>query len=514
MKKFIKEENNKLITPVDYFNFYGSFVSIFEGVKNATIKDENTICIYDKSDKDTLIEPTFILKNGIVEVLKCNIFELATGCKISKFMLLSAVKFKGDSSAATSFVLYKLMKREIPYIRVGTDYFKIIEKEDRYKSINTIIKSWKKDEIKEDHSKQILKHIPKYDDFTIIPNNLEYISVKDNCYNLYSKFAHDQFYGDVLTTNIPTTLHLINHVFGDQWELGLKYMKILYEYPQQILPMLTLVSIERETGKTTFLNWITMIFGENATLINPHDLTSSFNDAYSEKNIIMIDETTIDKAGTIEKLKSIATAKTMSVSKKFVSNYSVPFFGKIILCTNKEKDFMKIDEEEIRFWVRKINPINGDRNVNIELDLFEEIPKFLKFLSQLPEIDFSKSRMVFTNDEIKTDSLEIIKQESHSGVRKEIELLIEDFFNNSNKTSFFATSLDIKKRWFAHNHQISADYIFKIVRDQMKIEPEKMKKYHPFDEFENAKGTGKPFLFIRKNEVFVENQELEENVPF
>jgi hypothetical protein len=34
---------------------------------------------------------------------------------------------------------------------------------------------------------------------------------------------------------------------------------------------------------------------------------------------------------------------------------------------------MRIDEEEIRFWVRKIKPINGKKNTNIETDLFNEL---------------------------------------------------------------------------------------------------------------------------------------------
>ena len=44
---------------------------------------------------------------------------------------------------------------------------------------------------------------------------------------------------------------------------------------------------------------------------------------------------------------------------------------------------MRIDDEEIRFWIRKINPIKGDKNTNIENDLFNEIPKFLKYLEQM-----------------------------------------------------------------------------------------------------------------------------------
>ena len=53
------------------------------------------------------------------------------------------------------------MKNEIPYIRVGTDYFKVIKKEDRYSGTNIILKGWKKDEIKEDHTKTILSKIYK-----------------------------------------------------------------------------------------------------------------------------------------------------------------------------------------------------------------------------------------------------------------------------------------------------------------------------------------------------------------
>jgi hypothetical protein len=36
---------------------------------------------------------------------------------------------------------------------------------------------------------------------------------------------------------------------------------------------------------------------------------------------------------------------------------------------------MRIDQEEIRFWVRKIKLIKGAKNTNIETDLFNEIPK-------------------------------------------------------------------------------------------------------------------------------------------
>ena len=518
-EKFKKPESNPLLNAVDYFNFFGSFVSIFEGIKQCNIKSETEVCLLnpDTLDPQELNKPTFVLnKLNTIDVLKKNDYRIGVGIKVSKFMLLTAVRFKGDSFAAMSYVNFELMRSEIPYIRVGTDYFKMIKKKDRYNSENNLLKPWKKDEIKQDHGKNLLGMIYKFDDFTIEPNNIEYKPVVYNCFNLYAKFAHKPIEHEVTINDIPITMGLINHIFGEQWQLGLKYIKILYQYPKQIAPVLALVSTERETGKTTFLNWIQMLFGENSTLINPSDLTSNFNDAYATKNIIMIDETTIDKVHAIEKLKSLATAKTISVSQKFVSHYSVPFFGKIILCTNKESDFMRIDEEEIRFWVRKIKPINGKKNTNIETDLFNEIPNFLKYLLQIEEIDFSKSRMVFTKDEIETESLELVKEESKSWLRKEIEYLFIDFFDNNNAIDFVeVTPKDIKERWFINNNQISISYIRKVLKEEMKMHSLVTKRYKGFP---NEAGltfdkVGLPFVFtnpyrVYNEQVTVENEEF------
>jgi len=515
MNKFKKPESNPLLNPVDYFNFFGTFEQIFEGDKKCISFSNNEATYQSESTTKT---PTFILnKDNLVDVKKSNPYDLASGQNLSKFMLLTAIKFKGDYFQAMSHVSFNLMENEIPYIRVGSDYFKVIKKDDRYSGTNIILKSWKKDEIKEDHTKNILCKIYKFDDFTIIPNNVTFIPSKNNCYNLYAKFPHTKFHDIVHINDISITIGLLNHVFGEQLDLGLKYMKLLYENPCQILPVLSLVSTERETGKTTFLNYIQMLFGENSTLINPSDLMSSFNDSYATKNIIMIDETVIEKQHIVEKLKSLATAKTISVSQKFVQHYSVPFFGKIIVCTNKETDFMRIDDEEIRFWIRKINPIIGKKNTNIENDLFNEIPKFLKYLEQLPEIDLSNSRMVFTQDEIKTDSLELIKKESKNGLRKELEMYIEDFFNNSDCNEFEATAKDIKETWFEHDKE-KMSYILKVLKNEMKMIPQPNKYYISFNgqnPMDKKKGT--PFLFIRENNQVIENQTIsiyEESEPF
>lgn len=504
--KFKKPELNPLLTPVDYFNIYGDFESIFEGDKKCISFSSNEANYPSENNGEMSLskKPTFILGHGCyVEVKKPNPFDIIVGSELTKFMLLTAVKFKGNYSMAISYVNYDLMKIEIPYMRVGVDHFKIINKTDRYNVNQTIIKSWDKSTITEDHGKNLLTRINKFDDFTIIPNNKEFIPVENNCYNLYSKFAHTPFNGDVTLNDIPTTSGLLNHIFGDHFELGLKYIKILYEHPKQILPVLSLVSTERETGKTTFLNYMQILFGENSTLINPSDLASGFNDSYATKNIIMIDETVIEKNQVVEKLKSLATAKSISVSQKFVQAYSVPFFGKIIICTNKETDFMRIDEEEIRFWIRKINPITGKKNVNIEKDLNDEIPKFLKYLSDMPNIDFSKSRMVFTQDEIKTESLNVIKEESQSGLKKDLRHYIENYFNNNESIDEFdVIPLDIKMEWFLNDGKTTPHYISKILKNEFKMNQNKLKWYVPFNKINSIeKKNGVTFTFKRKDYV-------------
>ena len=122
MNKFKKPESNPLLNPVDYFNFFGTFEQIFEGDKKCISFSNNEATYQSESTTKT---PTFILnKDNLVEVKKSNPYDLASGQNLSKFMLLTAIKFKGDYFQAMSHVSFNIMKNEIPYIRVGTDYFK------------------------------------------------------------------------------------------------------------------------------------------------------------------------------------------------------------------------------------------------------------------------------------------------------------------------------------------------------------------------------------------------------
>ena len=122
---------------------------------------------------------------------------------------------------------------ETQYIRVGIDYFKVLNKIDRYGIKRTELKKWSKEEIKLDHGGSILTKIEKFDDFIIIPDNKAHRRMIDNFYNLYSPFPHKPKEGSLKWTEI-----MLGHVFGDQIVLGVQYLQVLYLYPKQALPVL------------------------------------------------------------------------------------------------------------------------------------------------------------------------------------------------------------------------------------------------------------------------------------
>lgn len=490
------------LSPSDWFNFNGDFKIIFEGDKSVSNLSDNEYIGTDTATMSTGLIFKNIPGHGLVEVKKNNNWNIPIGIT-TKFQLLTEIRFKSDWYSAICFVSYYLIGIKSPYIRVGTDYYKVITKTDRYGVEQTSLKLWSKGEILQDHGKGMYSLIPKYDDFTIEPNNKQHLPAIGNNYNLYAKFPHVSFNGEVTESDIPVTMNLIKHVFGsspEEVELGLRYFKVLYEYPRQMLPILSLVSVERETGKTTFINWVSMLFGANSVLISPEDVSKNHNSLYANKNIIMVDETVIEKSASVEKVKSLATAKQISVDPKFVQQYQIPFFGKIILCTNKEKDFMRIDNEEIRFWVRKVNPIKGKKNAKIEEQLKDEIPKFLKYLEQQPAINFDNgSRMIFTADEIQTNALQVVKAESKSSLGKELEEYIFQHCMTNQITKFGATAIEIKNKWFSHNNNINVSYIRKVLKEELKInQSEKQMRYDSFGIISLNpldKANGFPFLF-------------------
>ncbi len=390
-----------------------------------------------------------------------------------------------------------------PYMRVGCDYYRQVEDIDRFGTKNMKVVPWKKAEIIQDHGKKYLDTIPKFDGFTMVPSNTNYQRIIKGRYNLYNPFPWIPKRGEWIWIK-----RLLEHIFGDQYDLGIRYMQILFQHPERQTIILALVSEARETGKTTFLNFIFQVFQSNVVVLSTSDFLSSFN-PYARHNIICIEETFLDRAVTIEKLKAMSTAKMLTINEKYVTPYSIPFYGKVILTSNLEDKFAKVDPAETRFFVRKLGKPKFT-NHSIEQDLLREIPAFLHHLDTLPKVDWSVSRSGFTPDELTNESLLSVKKESRSGLAKDLEMRIVDFFEGDGVDQFYATVKDIKTKWFYDNSRIEWNYIRHTLKKDFKMTPLDRQRYRAFND--SLEDWGRPYVFKRVDFGVVTNDKLENGV--
>lgn len=321
--------------------------------------------------------------------------------------------------------------------------------------------------------------IARYHEFINEPNHLDYKQMVEHdgqkFYNIYEPFAHTMQQGEY-----PISIAMLKHIFGEQYELGLDYLKLLLEQPKQILPILSLVSKERETGKTTFLNWLKDIFGLNMTINRSMDFESTFNSDWATKLIVAIDETFLEKKATSEMIKNISTAKTLKMEGKGKDRTDVDFFGKLILCSNNVDSFVKIDKEENRYWVRYVSKFTS-YIPNLEQKLKEEIPAFLHFLHHRELTTKKESRTWFSSKIIWTPALDILIEGSRSNIEKEIETIILDSFDDYNVETICYTEKDIIDKLKDINIKVNKYVVSKIIKDNWNIYPrEKASTYKYF----------------------------------
>lgn len=501
--------------------------NFFEEATSLLMKDKRlknlgrgkiTVALNESEKEVYLIESSQgwkVMKDMSIVSSPKNIWNVKAGDIITPFDVFEKVNCKGNTMSAVMQLNNRLLSIKPPYIRIGVDYFRVNDRIDNRDITRSELIPWSKQAITDDYTNAVLEFMPKYIGFGLFPDNKNYQRTKNGFYNQYSQFSHKAYDGEVTDEDIPWSLNLIKHLWGEQWELGLIYMQVLYLHPRQILPILSLVSSERETGKTTYGDWLGIIYGDNSVVISPSDISSNHNSTYADKNIIIIEETKIDKASDLEKIKTIATMKRISVNPKHIKEYTLDFYGKVVMFSNHEDRFVRIDEEENRYWVMKVPTLKGKSNHNILNDLTDEIPKFLKYLEQLPPVDFSRSRMVFTQEEIKTNILERTKLNSRTGAHKDILIRLEqEMQEHPDKEYIYFRHEGLHKKYFERGTNYSISYIRDVIKNEMKLK---------MDERTSEPLVGEEFrttqvrCFRVKNEFYEENDSesiIEGDVPF
>ena len=331
------------------------------------------------------------------------------------------------------------------YIRVGTEYYKtIVEKAPNGQTELNLVQ-WSADTIKNDYSnpKEFIKQIPKYDAFTNIPENdpekyrQTIYSTKDGftsvLYNRYCPVSHEPQPGEWRTINT-----LLNHIFDYKnlkgqtfYEMALDYLQMIYLNPTQHLPILCLVSREQATGKTTFLNLLRAIFKENMRILDSERISSKFNGSWAGKLIIGVDESFIDtdKPTVVNRLKMIATNSSIPIEKKGKEAGEVPNFAKLIMCSNDETNFLKIEIEDTRYWIIRVGSIDPDaRDPHMAERMEGEIPAFLHYLKHRTLFYAERTRLWFDPEDYATDALKKIQERTGNVLWQNITTVVKQQF--------------------------------------------------------------------------------------
>ncbi|EFM01911.1 hypothetical protein HMPREF0658_1110 [Hoylesella marshii DSM 16973 = JCM 13450] len=248
---------------------------------------------------------------------------------------------------------------------------------------------WNYETLRQDYGKDFIATVLKYDGFCTVPNHMNYQPVVDKFLNLYEPIGHLSKEGEFL--HIKSR---IRHIFGEQYELGMDYLQLLYLQPVQKLPILLMVSEERNTGKSMFLNFLKAVFQNNVTFNTNEDFRSQFNSDWAGKLLIVVDEVLLNRREDSERLKNLSTTLSYKVEAKGKDRDEISFFAKFVLCSNNESLPVIIDMGETRYWVRKINRLESD-DTDFLQKLKTEIPAFLYFLQHRTLSTQKESRMWF-----------------------------------------------------------------------------------------------------------------------
>ncbi len=386
------------------------------------------------------------------------------------------------------------------YLRIGTDFFKKNEKKQ--------LRPWKKETLVMDFGTDTIKQFPeelKYDGFCNIVNFLEEIEFEDKLYNRFTRPQWTPSEG-----KWPTTEKLLRKVFSevgiDQWEQGLDWIQLQLTEPKQKLHCLILGSKGRETGKDTFVEWMTMLLGNhNVYFADIDNFLKPFNSAYADKCLIALNEVKFSSIndGSMEKIKNYITQATVLIDEKFQTPVTVDYYGKMIMLTNNVHDFMKLDDEENRFWIRTMPELNKKKDFDpyFKDKLLKEIPHFLHMILNR-ELDCKEKDGRFWLPETitHTSERERLVENSKSSLYLEIRDLLEDTLTERpelDELSFVPRDIrEILKSKYDSQHDLK--YIKKTLQKDFKL----LEKKTIFQNSYTGEKKNSRFFSILRTQIF------------
>ena len=351
------------------------------------------------------------------------------------------------------------------FIRVGTTLYKLVNQPRLNGGYVKKRIVWNNETLRQDYGKHYLATVPKYDGFCTVPEHVNYQPVVGKFLNLYEPITHQPQEGD-----FPSIRSLVEHIFGEQYELGMDYLQLLYLQPIQKLPILLLVSEERNTGKSTFLNFLKALFQNNVTFNTNEDFRSQFNSDWAGKLLIVVDEVLLSRREDSERLKNLSTTLSYKVEAQGKDRDEIAFFAKFVLCSNNEYLPVIIDVGETRYWVRRIDRLQSD-DTDFLQKLKTEIPAFLYHLQHRSLSTEKKSRMWFAPSLLHTEALQRIIRSNRNRLEIEMHELILDIMDRVGSGTFSFCPDDILIL-LGNSHVKAERYqVRRVLQERWKLKP-------------------------------------------
>ncbi len=420
-----------------------------------------------------------------------------------KEFVFNGTKYKYDSENPSELRIVS-PKDAKNYFRVGDQYYEFVHIPNKYQQLQKTFHTRQKGTIQDDHGKPFFVHIAKYKAFCNVPDHLNFQQVIHNCFNVYSPFEWDIEAANTTEEDFPNIRNFIKHVFGEakvsfkhpatnktheykMWELGEDYLQIMLQKPTEKLPILCLVSRENGSGKSTFGHFLKMLFTGNVAIVGNSDIAGEFNAHWAPKLAVVCDEAKIDGDVVIERVKALSTADTIMMNSKGKDHVELDCFIKFIFITNNEDNFIRITEDDTRYWVIKV-PIITSPVVKLMALIKDEMPAFISYLSNRKIMTEQLNRMWFHNDLLKTPALKKVILNSQPTIIKELKQKLRDMFIDFGVKKILMTPTNIREELFKGSNRFEGNYLERVLKEVLNCHPIKrwIYKDKTFDDEQSA----------------------------
>jgi DNA primase catalytic core len=343
---------------------------------------------------------------------------------------------------------------EYRHIKVGDEYYqRLIDYDIFTKSTTVVYKRRKRQELATEGV--AIGSVERFHDWIIEPSHLNYRRTIEiphegetfKFFNSYQPLPYapkafdlpEAFYRDPENFDyekipeIANVARFFKHIFDfEQYrnrylKIGWDWVALCYLQPTQRMQALALVSNEEGTGKSTFINLMLAMFGQNAVKTEASRIGQNFNAMSGGKVMQCVEETKDEKGGIENRLKDLITAYEQVVEAKHQDAKVVKAFSKYVFASNHEEGFMKVGSATTRFFVMKVKAIR-QKVADFEEKLYLEIPYLLYFLQKRGVLTPKADRLWFDPKLLENEALLKLRQASKDQVQQVMEDLFSSLF--------------------------------------------------------------------------------------